>query len=175
LSAHNTIGSETTETSAASANLESLESGIELARTALRRRDPVAAEPFAFVIRDLRAAWERTERRLDDLTIPGKDRLGGFAPVLATAARDLATLADRMRQRAGELAAAGPRRTRYVVSPAQANGWRLTLESATRATKHFGSKREAVMYGRSFVRAKQPSELLVCRADGTVQTTYRYE
>ena len=80
-----------------------------------------------------------------------------------------------MRQRVHDLTADESRRTRYFVMPGKDGGWQLKPDRATRATKHFVSKREAVQFSRRFVRDKHPSELVVCRADGSFQTVHRYD
>ncbi len=64
------------------------------------------------------------------------------------------------------------KRTRIEVS-ADANGWAVTRAGFGRDSTHL-TKEAATRRAVALARAKQPSELIIKRADGTVQETRRY-
>ncbi len=57
----------------------------------------------------------------------------------------------------------------HHVVPDPKGGWSVKKGGATRASKHFDSKQEAINWGRDLSR-KQRSEFFVHKKDGTVQT-----
>ena len=60
-----------------------------------------------------------------------------------------------------------PRKSHHVV-PDPEGGWNVRKGGASRATKHFENKADAVSYGRR-VSQNQGSEFFVHKRDGTIQ------
>ena len=56
----------------------------------------------------------------------------------------------------------------HHVVPAPDGGWNVKKGGATRASKHFDSKQDAVSWGRKASK-KEGSELVIHRRDGTIQ------
>lgn len=76
---------------------------------------------------------------------------------------------------AAGLAVAHKRRSRvYHVRPAD-DGWVLEAEGAKRPESTYQTKRAAVSAARSFAAGKAPSELVIHRADGTIQDRHAYD
>ena len=63
----------------------------------------------------------------------------------------------------------GERKT-YFVSPHADGGWKVQAEGASRATSVHKKKGEAVIHAKELARSKPPSQVLVYKQDGTVQT-----
>ena len=61
----------------------------------------------------------------------------------------------------------GTRKTHHVV-PAPQGGWDVKKGGASKASKHFPTKKDAVEWGRS-VSKNQGSEFYVHRKDGTIE------
>ena len=59
------------------------------------------------------------------------------------------------------------RKSQHVV-PASKGGWNVKKAGATRATKHFNRKEDAVKYAREVSKNSQ-SELYIHKKDGTIQ------
>jgi hypothetical protein len=74
----------------------------------------------------------------------------------------------------GRTAAREADRKTYVVTPGDEGGWRVMAGGASRATSVHDSKEEAVEKARDLARRKTPSQLLVYKKDGTVQTEQTY-
>ena len=53
--------------------------------------------------------------------------------------------------------------------------WKVEAEGATRATSVHPTKDEAVAAARELAHAQEPSQVVVYKMDGTVQTRYAYE
>jgi len=62
----------------------------------------------------------------------------------------------------------------YHVSPHD-EGWAVIREGAERATKLFGTKKEAVSAGRDIAKNHIPSQLVVHKQDRSVQESFTYE
>lgn len=60
-----------------------------------------------------------------------------------------------------------PRKTHHVV-PDSGGGWNVKRGGASRASKHFDTKKEAERYGREVSRNQQ-SELVIHGKDGKIQ------
>ena len=67
----------------------------------------------------------------------------------------------------------GERKT-YFVSTHEGGGWKVQAEGTSRATSVHKTKGEAVASARELARSKPPSQLLVYKQDGTVQTEQTY-
>lgn len=85
----------------------------------------------------------------------------------------------RLVQRVEELtrkvdaAADAPARTVYHLTPAE-NGWAVKLEGVDRPVSTRGTKDEALAAARELAQKHEPSQLVVHRLDGTIQTAYTY-
>ena len=62
----------------------------------------------------------------------------------------------------------------YHVSPHE-EGWAVIREGAERATKLFGTKKEAVSAGRDIAKKHIPSQLVVHKQDRSVQESFSYD
>jgi hypothetical protein len=60
-----------------------------------------------------------------------------------------------------------PSKSHHVVTDPD-GGWNVVRGGATRASKHFKNKEEAVRYGREVSR-NQGSELVIHKRDGTIE------
>lgn len=59
--------------------------------------------------------------------------------------------------------------THYVVQ-GDKGGWDVKRSGATKSSRHFSTKKEAVQYGREVSR-NQKTEFIICHKNGTVQRT----
>ena len=66
-----------------------------------------------------------------------------------------------------------PSKSHHVV-PALDGGWNVIKRGASRASKHFDKKADAVSYGRKLSQS-QRSEFVVHKKDGTVQHKDSYD
>lgn len=64
-------------------------------------------------------------------------------------------------------------RTIYDVSP-DGDEWVVKKREASRASGRFSTKSAAVARGRELAKANRPSQLVVRRGDGTIETEYTY-
>ena len=81
---------------------------------------------------------------------------------------------DENLQAEGRTMAREADRKTYVVRPRDAGGWEVMTGGASRATSVHDAKEEAVAKARDLARGKQPSQLLVYKKDGSVQTEQTY-
>jgi hypothetical protein len=65
-------------------------------------------------------------------------------------------------------------RTRYELRHTPDEQWGLYKKGADRATKKFETKQEGLDYSRPFVRDQGHSQLVIKKADGTIQTEHTY-
>jgi uncharacterized protein YjbJ (UPF0337 family) len=66
-------------------------------------------------------------------------------------------------------------RTTYTVKPRENGSWEVRTEGAGRATSLHDAKDEAVSSARKLAGDRRPSQLLVYKQDGTVQTEQTYD
>ena len=64
------------------------------------------------------------------------------------------------------------RKAQHVV-PNKEGGWSVRKTGATRVTKSFGSRRDAIRYARTLAK-KQSSELYIHAKDGTIRDADSY-
>ena len=94
--------------------------------------------------------------------------VGRWAETTATVSSDKSLEAGgRTTQRMGE-------RKTYVVTTHADGGWKVQAEGASRATSVHKTKGEAVAKARELARSHKPSQLLVYKQNGTVQTEQTY-
>ena len=67
----------------------------------------------------------------------------------------------------------GERKTYFVMTHAD-GGWKVQVKGASRATSVHKSKGEAVAKAKELAKGHQPSQLLVYKQNGTVQTEQTY-
>ena len=65
-------------------------------------------------------------------------------------------------------------RTTYTVKTRDEGTWEVRTEGASRATSVHDSKDEAVSRAKKLARDRSPSQLLIYKQDGTVQTEQTY-
>ncbi|MFN3232819.1 MAG: DUF2188 domain-containing protein [Alphaproteobacteria bacterium] len=66
-------------------------------------------------------------------------------------------------------------RIQYFVQQTDDDRWALKRAKATRATKLFETKAEALEYSREFVRSNAPSTLVIKGQDGLIQEQHSYD
>jgi uncharacterized protein YjbJ (UPF0337 family) len=94
--------------------------------------------------------------------------VGRLAETTGTMSGDKTLEAEgRATQRMGE-------RKTYVVTTHADGGWKVQVEGASRATSVHKTKGEAVASAKELARSHQPSQLLVYKQNGTVQTEQTY-
>lgn len=64
-------------------------------------------------------------------------------------------------------------RTVYEVAP-QGSRWKVQRRGAAKAAKTFKDKAPAIAYGKGVAKNNQPSQLVIKKQDGTIQTEYTY-
>lgn len=64
------------------------------------------------------------------------------------------------------------RKSNHVI-PSKAQGWSVKKSGATKATRNFNTKDEAVKYGRSISKSEK-TELYIHKRDGTIQHRNSY-
>lgn len=94
--------------------------------------------------------------------------VGRLAETAGTVSGDKSLEAEgRAAQRMGE-------RKTYIVTPHDDGGWKVQAEGAGRATSVHKNKGDAVASARELARGQKPSQLLVYKQDGSVQTEQTY-
>jgi uncharacterized protein YjbJ (UPF0337 family) len=108
-------------------------------------------------------------RRKRDGTGDALDKaVGRLTETAGTASGDKTLEAEgRATQRIGE------RKTYFVTTHAD-GGWKVQVEEASRATSVHKIKGEAVANAKELAKGHQPSQLLVYKQNGTVQTEQTY-
>ena len=64
-------------------------------------------------------------------------------------------------------------RTVFWVSPHD-DGWKVQREGASQASNVLATKLEAIERGRELAKANQPGQLIMQRADGTIEEEWTY-
>ena len=107
-------------------------------------------------------------RKRGDSGDPLDKAVGRLAETAGTISGDKNLEAEgRATQRTGE-------RKTYVVTTHAKGGWKVQAEGASRATSVHKTKGEAVANAKELARSHQPSQLLVYKQNGTVQTEQTY-
>lgn len=109
----------------------------------------------------------------------GRKRRSGTEEALDKAVGRLAETAgmasgDKSLEAEGRAAQRMGVRKTYVVTTHADGGWKVQAEGAGRATSVHKTKGEAVASAKKLARGQQPSQLLVYKQDGTVQTEQTY-
>lgn len=109
---------------------------------------------------------EKVSDKLPELS--GKQKVVAGVGLAAAVAAGLAAIRKaRSRLAAGEVSI-------YRLEP-EGEGWKLTLGEDVDAQAHFESKEEGLAAARELANEQAPSELVVCRTDGSEQTRHRYD
>lgn len=93
------------------------------------------------------------------------------------ARKEIHALVDRVEELTRKVAAVGgevPARKVYHLTPAE-EGWAIKLEGVETPVSTHATKDEALAKARSLAQKAEPSQLVVHRVDGTIQTAYTYE
>ena len=64
-------------------------------------------------------------------------------------------------------------RNKYWVSPHQDN-WKVQKQGATKPHGIYATKHEAIVQGKYLAKENQPSQLLIQKRDGTIETEHTY-
>lgn len=67
-----------------------------------------------------------------------------------------------------------PKREVIHVTPDGRGGWNAKKPGATRASKNFDRKQDAVDYGRAKAKQATLGQLVIHKKDGKIQTEYTY-
>ena len=82
---------------------------------------------------------------------------------------------DRSLEAEGRTVARSADRTTYTVTAREDGSCEVRTEGASRATSVHDSKEEAVSRAKKLAGDRRPSQLLVYKKDGTVQTEQTYD
>jgi len=66
------------------------------------------------------------------------------------------------------------KRSRIHIVP-QGDDWAIRREGASKASKVLDNKQDAIDKGRDTAKKQQPSQLIIHKKDGTIQTEYTYK
>ncbi|PEN11080.1 polyhydroxyalkanoate granule-associated protein PhaF [Longibacter salinarum] len=106
---------------------------------------------------------------LGRIGVPTRHEVKGLSDKVGDLSRKLdalgSMLATQVQDAEGEVV--------YHVSPHE-EGWAVIREGAERATKLFGTKKEAVSAGRDIAKRHIPSQLVVHKQDRSVQESFSY-
>lgn len=64
-------------------------------------------------------------------------------------------------------------RTVYWISPHD-DGWKVQRQGGERASNVYPTKEQAIERGRELAKANEPSQLVMQRADGTIEKEWTY-
>jgi len=81
---------------------------------------------------------------------------------------------DRSLEAEGRAMGRSADRTTYTVTARDDGSWEVRTEGASRATSVHDSKKKAVADAKKLAGDRRPSQLLVYKKDGTVQTEQTY-
>lgn len=66
------------------------------------------------------------------------------------------------------------KREKFHVTHKDGN-WRVTKQGATRPSKTFDKKKDAVGYGRERAKSEEKGQLIIHKKDGKIQTEHTYK
>lgn len=147
----------------------------------------------------VKKARERVESEVEKATGKVKDRVGGavgdfgdtleqtltdvlhrFGVPTRDEIRDLTKRVEELNNKVDRLKGVVPAakkaagRKVYHVAPHD-DGWKVEAEGASRATSVHSTKEEALNAGRELAKSQVPSQIVVFKKDGSVQTEYTYD
>lgn len=120
---------------------------------------------------EMESTVEEWGDRLDDRLNEALHRLG--VP-MRNEIQSLSRRVERLARELERVAGLEPERKVYHVLPHEEEGWKVEAEGATRATSVHATKEEALNAARDLARSQEPSQVVVHRQDGSVQTDYTY-
>lgn len=66
-------------------------------------------------------------------------------------------------------------RKKYHITPnKKLGGWKIKKQDSNKASKLARTKEEAIKIGKKIAKSEQPSQLIIHKKDGTIQTEYTY-
>jgi len=68
-----------------------------------------------------------------------------------------------------------PKRSKFHVVPSKKGGWNIKKEGQNRASKHFDRKQDAVKWGREKAKQEKPSQIIIHKKDGKIQSEHTYK
>lgn len=66
-------------------------------------------------------------------------------------------------------------RKKYHITPNKPGGWKIKRQGGSKASKLFDTKEKALEGGRKIAKSEQPSQLIIHKKDGTIQTEHTYK
>lgn len=66
-------------------------------------------------------------------------------------------------------------RKKYHITPNKTGGWKIKGQGSAKASKLSKTKEEAIKIGRKIAKSVQPSQLIIHKKDGKIQTEYTYK
>jgi poly(hydroxyalkanoate) granule-associated protein len=130
--------------------------------------------------KELEKTTSKVEGRVDRLGERLDEQLTGALHRLGVPTRDeIQTLTRRVEELSGKVdrivvAPAAPQQVFHVVANAGGEGWKVEAAGAAAPVAVFGTKDEALSAAREIARKAEPSQVVVHRLDGTVQTKFGY-
>jgi len=67
------------------------------------------------------------------------------------------------------------RRKKFHITSTMSGGWKIKEEGGSRAIKLFDTKEKAIRIGRKITKLQQPSQLIIHKKNGIIQTEYTYK
>ena len=62
----------------------------------------------------------------------------------------------------------------YHVAPKKGSGWKVQAEGTQRPTRIKKTKEDAVQEAKDLAKRQKPSQVIIHKKDGTIQTEYTY-
>jgi poly(hydroxyalkanoate) granule-associated protein len=130
--------------------------------------------------KELEKTTSKVEGRVDRLGERLDEQLTGALHRLGVPTRDeIQTLTRRVGELSRKVdrivvAPAAPKQVFHVVANAGGEGWKVEAEGAAAPVAVFGTKDEALSAAREIAKKAEPSQVVVYRLDGTVQTQFGY-
>lgn len=142
---------------------ERVESGVDKAADKVKSRVGGMVDDFGDTLE------EKLTEVLHRFGVPTRDEIRD----LTKRVEELNSKVDRLKG-SGAAAKAAAGRKVYHVAPHD-DGWKVEAEGASRASSLHDTKDEALTAGRELAKSQTPSQVVVHRKDGSVQTEYTYD
>lgn len=62
----------------------------------------------------------------------------------------------------------------FHITPSSDSGWNIRLEGSHKNVRHSKTKQQAIEYGRKLAKRTEPSQIIVHKKDGRIQTEFTY-
>ncbi|MHB1348171.1 MAG: DUF2188 domain-containing protein [Candidatus Humimicrobiaceae bacterium] len=66
------------------------------------------------------------------------------------------------------------KRSKIYLNPTEDSKWEIKKQDNVKATKIFGNKNNALEFGRNLAKDQKPSQLIIKKQDGRIQTEHTY-